>query len=237
MLNKIDLEKILFIDIETVSQYKNYSEIPEKMRIFWDKKAQQLDENTLPEEQYNKAAIYAEFGKIVCISFCYIRKNNNKLAIFVKSIFGHDEKNILLKFNKMLDGYYNTENHFLCAHNGKEFDFPFIARRTLINQLNLATILNTPGAKPWEIRHLDTLALWRFGDYKNWTSLDLLAAIFDIPSPKTDIDGSMVGKIYWENNDLERIVKYCQQDVVAVAQIFLRYINKTIIPEDLVFFK
>ena len=237
MLNKINLEKILFIDIETVPQYKNYNEIPEKLRLFWDKKALQLDKNIPPQEQYNKAGIYAEFGKIICISISYIRKHNDKLALFVKSIYDHNEKNILLKFNSILDGYYNTENHFLCAHNGKEFDFPYIARRTLINQIKLANILNTPGAKPWEIRHLDTLTLWRFGDYKNWTSLDLLTSLFDIPSPKTDIDGSMVGEIYWINNDLERIANYCQQDVVAVAQLFLRYLNKPIIKNDLIFFK
>lgn len=237
MLNKTDLEKILFIDIETVPLYKNYVEMPEKLRSLWDKKAKQLNNELTAEEQYNKAGIYAEFGKIVCISLSYIRHNNENTALFVKSIYGHEERTILSKFNRLLQGYYNTDKHFLCAHNGKEFDFPYIARRTLINRLNLASILNTPGAKPWEVRHLDTLELWRFGDYKHWTSLDLLTTIFDIPSPKTDIDGSQVGEVYWKQNDLERIVNYCQQDVIAVAQLFLRYLNKPIIHEEFVFYR
>jgi len=237
MLKDIALKDILFLDIETVPQYKTYNDVPEKLRLLWDKKAHQLNNNLTPEEQYNKAGIYAEFGKIICISFCYIRQNIKSEAIFVKSIYGDDERNILQKFNRLLDGYYNSNNHFVCAHNGKEFDFPFIARRTLINRLKLANILNTPGAKPWEVRHLDTLALWRFGDYKNWTSLDLLTTIFGIPSPKSDINGSQVGEVYWLQNNLERIVNYCQQDVVAVAQLYLQYINKPIIPEDLIFYK
>ncbi|MBN2893525.1 MAG: 3'-5' exonuclease [Bacteroidales bacterium] len=238
MLKDIDLEKILFLDIETVSQYPNYEQMTDKLKSLWDKKANYLikDEQT-PADVYDKAAIYAEFGKIVTISFGYFRKKNDKTALFVKSAYSDNEREVLLKFNRLLDGYFNTERHYLCAHNGKEFDFPYIARRSLIHGIKVADILNTPGAKPWEIRHLDTLELWKFGDYKHWTSLDLLTTIFNIPSPKTDIDGSMVGKVYWEEKNLERISKYCKNDVVAIAQLYLKYINKPLIPQELIFFK
>ena len=238
MLQDIDIEKILFIDIETVPQHLNYNKLSEKFKKHWDKKANYIGkEDETPEELYPRAGIYAEFGKIVVISLGYIRKKKGKTGIFIKSISGDDEKTILLKFNRLLNGYYNSEAHYLCAHNGKEFDFPYIARRSLINGIKIADILNTPGAKPWQIRHLDTLELWRFGDYKNWTSLDVLTTIFDIPSPKADIDGSQVWKVYWEDKNLDRITKYCQNDVIAVAQLFLRYINRPIISQDLIFFR
>ncbi len=237
MLNKIGLENILFLDIETVPQYSKYSEMPEKLRYFWDKKALQLNKEKSPEELYGKAGIYAEFGKIICISFGYIRRKKDELGLFIKSIYGDNEREVLIKFNSLLQGYYNSEKHFLCAHNGKEFDFPYIARRSLINRIQLADILNTPGAKPWEVKHLDTLELWKFGDYKHWTSLDLLTAIFDIPSSKDDIDGSMVNEIYWQNADLQRIVEYCQKDVVALAQLYLRYLNKPLIKNENIFIK
>ncbi len=238
MIQNIDLEKILFIDIETVPLCKSYDDLSDTMRKLWDKKAAYLikDDET-PADVYPKAGIFAEFGKIVSISFCYFRKKSDKTALFVKAVSDDNEKQILLKFNALLDGYFNTEKHYLCAHNGKEFDFPFIARRSLINGVKIAKILNTPGAKPWDIRHLDTLELWKFGDYKHWTSLELLTAIFDIPSPKQDIDGSVVWKVYWEDNNLERIEKYCKNDSVAVAQLYLRYLNKPIIPQELIFYK
>ena len=237
MLQDIDLEKILFIDIETVPQHPNYSELSDKFKKHWDKKASYLSADETPEALYPRAGIYAEFGKIIVISLGYIRKKKGKVGVFIKSIYGNDEKIILQKFNRLLNGYYNTEAHYLCAHNGKEFDFPYIARRSLINGVKIADILNTPGAKPWQIRHLDTLQLWRFGDYKNWTSLDVLTTVFNIPSPKADIDGSIVWKVYWEDKNIERIKKYCQNDVIAVAQLFLRYLNKPLIPQDLIFFR
>lgn len=238
MLDSIELEKILFIDIETVPQYPEYSAIPKKFQKLWDKKAKYLiKDDESPADVYHRAGIYAEFGKIVTISFGYLRTKKGKTAMFVKAISSHNEREILIKFNKLLDGYFNTEKHFLCAHNGKEFDFAYIARRSLINGVGVAKILNTPGAKPWQIRHLDTLELWRFGDYKNWTSLELLTAIFDIPSPKNDIDGSDVWRVYWKEKDLERITKYCKNDVVALTQLFLKFNNRQLIPVDMIVFK
>ncbi len=241
MLDKIPLENILFIDIETVSQYPNYDELPDKFKKFWDKKAFYLSKNdaapNTPNEIYQKAGIYSEFGKIVTIALGYIRQNSEKKVLYVKAISDKNERIILAKFNDFLDRYFNTENHYLCAHNGREFDFPFIARRSLINNIKIAKILNTQGAKPWEIKHIDTLDLWKFGDYKHWVSLDLLTAIFDIPSPKDDIDGSMVNEIYWKENDLERIAKYCKKDVVALTQLYLKFNNSPLIEEENILFR
>ncbi len=237
MYKDLNIENILFLDIETVPQYSSYSEVPDTIKKLWDKKADVIKAEGTSEQIYSRAGIYAEFGKIVCISFAYIRKNKDKKALFVKSIYDDDEKTILRKFNNLLNGYFNTENHYLCAHNGKEFDFPYIARRSLINGIKPADIINTPGAKPWEIKHLDTLEMWRFGDYKNWTSLELLTTIFDIPSPKTDINGSDVANVYWVDKDLQRIAEYCQQDTIALTQLFLKFMSQPTIEKELIIIK
>jgi len=225
MLTEINLNNVLFLDIETVPLHPKYTELPDNMRDLWDKKAQTLqrDEET-PEELYSRAGIYAEFGKIICISMGLLHKSSDDNMEFrVKSIFGDDEKKLLLEFIELLNQHYESSQKLLCAHNGKEFDFPYMARRMLINGLKLPAMLDTAGKKPWEIPHLDTMVLWKFGDYKSYTSLNLLAAIFNIPTPKSDIDGSDVARVYWEDNDLERIVEYCQRDVLTIAQLLLRF--------------
>ncbi len=238
MIKDAKLSKILFVDIETVPQYPDYNALPENIKKFWDKKAARIgkDDET-DDEIYHRAGIYAEFGKIVTIAFGYIRKNNDQNVLIVKSITSDGEYTILSKFNKLLDSYFNTPEHFLCAHNGKEFDFPYIARRSLINGLTPANILNTPGAKPWEVRHLDTLELWKFGDYKHWTSLDLLASIFNIPTSKDEMDGSMVWKVYWQEKNLQKIDYYCRKDVVVLTQLFLKFNNLPVIKEENIIFK
>ncbi len=235
MESKVKLNNILFLDIETVPIVSKYDLLNERMKKLWDKKASKIskDEET-PEEIFGRAGIFAEFGKIVCISVGFIQIVDTKKIIRLKSYFGHDEKQILTDFKLLLDKSYSAKNKFLCAHNGKEFDFPYIARRMLINAVSLPVALDIAGKKPWEIKHLDTLELWKFGDYKHYTSLDLLTAIFDIPTPKDDIDGSMVGKTYYEDNDIDRIAKYCEKDVLAIAQLYLKYtIQDLIEPEDI----
>ncbi len=229
MIEKLRLEDILFLDIETVPQFPHYDEIPDNLKLLWDKKAGYLtnSEEDTSESLYTRAGIYAEFGKIICISTGIIHEDSFR----VKSFYGDDEKIFLTEFADMLNRYYNRPTHLLCGHNGKEFDFPYIARRLLVNGIRLPKILNLHGKKPWEIQHLDTMELWRFGDYKNFTSLQLLTTIFDIPSPKDDIDGSMVGEVYWKEKNLERIVEYCQKDTLAVAQLLLRYLGKPLIEE------
>lgn len=235
MLNEIKETNILFLDIETVPQYKTFSEVPEIFQELWERKCSFFKENESPAELYNRAGIYAEFGKIVCISVGFIDTKNNIRQFRVKSFAGHDEFVILQDFANLLNKAYYKPNNFLAAHNGKEFDFPFIARRMLINGIKLPTLLNIAGKKPWEVKHIDTLELWKFGDYKNYTSLQLLSAVFAIPTPKDDIKGSDVYKVYWQDNDIERIATYCQKDVLTVAQLFLKYKSEEIIKPENVF--
>lgn len=230
MLDHVKIEKVLFLDIETVPQYATYEELPERLKEFWDHKAPRIKVNDTdtPEILYERAGIYSEFGKIICISVGFI--HNNKLRI--KSFSGHDEAQLLREFAAMLENNFNKPGTLLCAHNGKEFDFPYIARRMLIHGIKLPFLLDIAGKKPWEVPYLDTMELWKFGDYKNYTSLALLTAIFDIPSPKDDINGSQVGEYYWVRKELPRIAIYCQKDVVAIAQLMLRYKGMPLIEDD-----
>ena len=230
MLKNINIENILFLDIETAPEYPSYDDLPEIFKKLWDKKAMRIkkEENDTPDFLYERAGIYSEFGKIICISVGIMKDGE----IRIKSFFGDDEKLLLSDFSKMLSTKFNSKTNLLCAHNGKEFDFPYIARRMLIHDVRLPEMLDIAGKKPWEISHLDTMELWKFGDYKNYTSLELLAAIFNIPTPKDDIDGSMVGEVYWKEKDLPRIVKYCQKDVLTIAQLFLKYKGKPLIDDD-----
>ena len=229
----IDFSKILFLDIETVSQKKSYDQLSERMQKLWSHKAEQLNrDNTelTPADIYDRAGIYAEFGKIVCISVGFFNEQRFRL----KSFYGHDEKALLNDFANMLNRCYSAPDAQLCAHNGKEFDFPYIARRMLVNGIQIPKILQVAGKKPWETNFIDTMELWKFGDYKTFTSLDLLCAILDIPTPKDDINGSEVGHVYWQENDIERIKTYCQKDVLAIAQLMRRYNYLSLIPEDCV---
>lgn len=234
MLDKFNPYNILFLDIETVPQKADYKELPEKFKYFWDKKSERFrSEEETAEDVYPRAGIYSEFGKIVCISVGILKKGNvSEYGFRVKSFYGDDEKKLLKGFSEMLVKFSSKDDARLCAHNGKEFDFPYIARRMLINGLPIPEILNVPGKKPWEVQFLDTMELWKFGDYKNYTSLDLLTYIFEIPTPKDDIDGSMVGKVYWEDEDLNRIVDYCEKDTLAVAQLFLKFRGQGLIDEQ-----
>ncbi len=224
--NKIDLESILFLDIETVSEYEFWTEVPElTQELFASKTKYQRKEAFTPGEFYDRAAIWAEFGKIICISVGYFVERDGDKELRITSFFNDDEKEVLLAFKNLLDNHFNKKVHILCAHNGKEFDFPYIARRMVIKQVEIPNQLNLFGKKPWEIPHLDTMELWKFGDYKHYTSLKLLTHILNVPSPKQDIDGSEVGTVYYKEKDLKRIVEYCERDTVAVAQLLLRFNN------------
>ncbi|HOZ14563.1 MAG TPA: 3'-5' exonuclease [Tenuifilaceae bacterium] len=223
MLNDIKPEDILFLDIETVPQLPEYAQLSEEHRKLWDKKAQTLiKESDSPESVYSRAGIYAEFGKIICISVGFVVNKEGIRHFRVKSFYGDDEKVLLEDFAQMLNRFAKRPAANLCAHNGKEFDFPYIARRMLITGVEIPDILDVAGKKPWEVKTLDTMELWKFGDYKHYTSLNLLTFVFNIPSPKDDIDGSQVAGCYY-NGELERIVTYCEKDVLAVAQLLLRY--------------
>lgn len=233
MLERLNLENVLFLDIETVPGYRHWNDVPERIKPLWEKKTYSLrgvEEESL-EETWSKAGIYAEFGKIVCISVGFIRYSGSQKEFRMKSFYGEDEKIMLEEFAELLNRHFNEPQHLLCAHNGKEFDFPYIARRMLVNGVKIPNILDTAGKKPWEVNHLDTMELWKFGDRKSFTSVALLTAIFDIPTPKDDIDGSQVGTVYWEENDLERIELYCRKDVLAIAQIMMKFRGEDLIEE------
>jgi hypothetical protein len=231
MLHKIHLENILFLDIETVPEQEKFENLSEiKQQLFAHKTAYQRKEETTPEEFYERAGIWAEFGKIVCISVGFFNPKGSERDFRLKSFYG-EEKEILVNFKHLLEDYFFKPQHLLCAHNGKEFDFPYIARRMLILGIALPEKLNLFGKKPWEVAHLDTLELWKFGDYKHYTSLKLLTEVLQIPSPKDDIDGSEVAKVFYEEKNIDRIVIYCEKDVIAIAQVLLRLRQEELLEE------
>jgi 3'-5' exonuclease len=234
-LQKINIEKILFLDIETVPEVYHFADLSAETAALFDAKTrfQQRDGHTAAD-MYEKAGIYAEFGKIICISCGLVTDRPHGKEIRIKSFSGDDEKQLLQDFARLLNSHYNTPYHLLCGHNAKEFDFPFIARRMLIHGVDLPAVLDIAGKKPWEIAHIDTMELWKFGDYKHFTSLSLLCHVFKVPTPKGDISGSDVARVYYENKDLARIVNYCEKDVVAVIQLFLRFRNEPLVEEEFI---
>lgn len=233
MLDNIKIEDVLFLDIETVPEAPSYDLLTPVLQNLWEKKSKQFrSSEQTGEEVYERAGIYSEFGRIICISVGLIVEKT-PVRLRLKTFYGDDEKTVLSEFSSMLTKFTRTNREaLLCAHNGKEFDFPYIARRMIINGLIIPDILDNAGKKPWEIKHLDTMELWKFGDYKNFTSLELLTTVLKIPTPKDDIDGSMVAGIYYEEKDIARIVKYCEKDVLAIAQVLLRYMNQPGIDND-----
>jgi DNA polymerase elongation subunit (family B) len=230
---------ILFIDIETVSQTNDYNGLSERIKTQWARKSSFIKSDTecSPEELYHdRAAIYAEFGKIVTIGLGYFDESDNEnTSLRLTSIANHDESQLLADFITLL-AKFDHDKLQLCGHNGKEFDFPYLCRRLLVNGFELPYVLDTSGKKPWEVNHLDTMEMWKFGDWKHYTSLELLAAIFDIESSKDSIDGSQVGKVYYDENDLDKIAKYCMRDVAVTAQLYLKLKSQEVIlPEHIIY--
>jgi predicted PolB exonuclease-like 3'-5' exonuclease len=229
------LKSTLFIDIETVAQSANFEDVNERLQKHWERKASFLkndDKLTAAEMYIDRAAIYAEYGKVICISFGGFYEEDGELKLRVSSFCGDDEKQVLSDFVKIIEKHRAKNNLLLCAHNGKEFDYPYLCRRIVLNGMPLPAILQISGKKPWNIPHLDTLEMWKFGDYKHFTSLDLLAALFDIPSSKQEIDGSMVSHTYHVDKDIEKINRYCLTDVVVLAQLYLKMNSHDLLPED-----
>lgn len=230
------VKNILFLDIETVSCVKSYDDLDERLKPLWERKAQFINKEADKESLFfEKAGIYAEFGKIVNISIgSFFLSPNKELCFKLKSFSGSDESLLLKEFNELITRF-DQKKLMLCAHNGKEFDFPYLCRRMLINGIEIPEVLRISGKKPWEVHHIDTLELWKFGDKKNYTSLDLLAALFNIPSSKTGFDGSMVNHCFYNDNDLEKITKYCEKDVLVTAQLYLRFKNLPIVSQNNIF--
>ena len=232
MLQKLNLERILFLDIETVPEEKSYHSLDETKRELWEQKSRyQRKEEISAEDFYERAGIWAEFGMIICISVGHFIFPNGQRNFRVTSFYGSEE-HILEKFKTLLDDHFNRPGDLLCAHNGKEFDFPYIARRMIIHGITLPSKLNLFGKKPWEVPHLDTMELWKFGDFKHYTSLKLMANVLGIASPKEDMDGSMVSEVYYEDKDIDRIIKYCELDVTTLAQVFLRLRNEELLLDE-----
>ncbi len=219
------IRHILFLDIETVASHPAYEHLDDRMQALWDKKAGKLrkadDARTNAEMFYGQGAIYAEFGRVVSIAFgMFYWNDDDELALKVRSFENPDEAALLREFKTLVEKF-PARDLILCAHNGKEFDFPYLCRRMLINGIELPPAMQLAGKKPWEILHQDTLELWKFGDYKNYTGLDLLAAVFGIASSKNEMSGDQVTPVFYEDNDIAKISRYCREDVVVLAQLYL----------------
>ena len=233
-MQNILVENLLLIDIETVPECASFNELSEDWRSLWTEKVQRsLPEDSSAEEFYgHRAGVMAEFAKVVCISIGYFKKEGTVYLLRLKSFYGEEEKKLLLDFISTLDQMEGRNNKWsFCGHNIKEFDIPFICRRLLINGIPIPPYLDFQNMKPWETNIIDTFQYWRFGDYKHYTSLKLLAAALGIPSPKDDIDGSMVAEVFWKEKNLERIVTYCQKDVITTGNIVLRFKNMPLLTE------
>jgi 3'-5' exonuclease len=233
MMKQVQFEKILFLDIETVPQAYQFEQLDEKSKALFETKNrfQISPEKSIEQIFEERGGILAEFGKIVCISVGMLHEGSQGKSIRLKSYYHDDEETLLKQFKRLLDDHYNTQYHVLCGHNSKEFDIPYICRRMLINGIALPSILQIAGKKPWEINHIDTMELWKFGDYKSYTSLSLLCHVMNIPTPKDDISGADVARVYYEENDLQRIMVYCEKDVVALIQLFLRLQGEPLVDE------
>ncbi|WP_419213334.1 3'-5' exonuclease [Maribacter sp. X9] len=232
MLEKIPLDLILFLDIETVPEESSFDQLDMEKQELWSQKTQyQRKDEFSAEEFYDRAGIWAEFGKIICISVGYFTLKGENRSFRLTTFHGEEAK-LLQEFKQLLNGHFNHSKNVMCAHNGKEFDFPYIARRMIVHCISLPYKLDLFGKKPWEVPHLDTMDLWKFGDYKHYTSLKLMANVLGIPSPKEDIDGSMVRNVYYEEKDLDRIITYCELDVLTTAQVFLRLRNEPLLNDD-----
>jgi DNA polymerase elongation subunit (family B) len=233
MFDSIHPENLLYIDIETVPQFEAYHLMDDAGKKLWNKKASFIgDKESDPADLYSRAGIYAEFGKIICISVGYLHRTGGTRKARIKSFFGDDERSLLTDFRVMLEACSSKKDLSLCAHNGKEFDFPYLSRRMMVNGISLPAVLDNAGKKPWEVKFVDTLELWKFGDYKHYTSLELLAYLFGIPTPKDDIDGSMVAGIYYQEKDLPRIARYCEKDVLTIIRLLLKFAGQDTIAEE-----
>jgi uncharacterized protein YprB with RNaseH-like and TPR domain len=234
MIKDLNLEEVLFLDLETVPEAPEISMLSDEWRSLWEEKSRFLREKnqrTL-EESYSSAGIYAEFGRIICIGLGYFSQRQGERIFRVRSIEGDEEKKLLQEFANLLETHAGKPFRLLCAHNGKEFDFPYLCRRMLVHGIALPQLLNIAGKKPWEVAHLDTMELWKFGDYKNYTSLKLLAQLFSIPTPKDDISGADVFEVYYKEHNLERIAVYCRKDVITLARLLQRFMGQTYVDDD-----
>ena len=234
MIKDLNLDEVLFLDLETVPAEADITQLTNEWKNLWEEKSRFIREKNQSslEESYSSAGIFAEFGKIICIGLGYFAQRQGERIFRVRSIEGDDEKKVLQEFANLLESHTGKPFRLLCAHNGKEFDFPYLCRRMLVHGIQLPQLLNIAGKKPWEVAHLDTMELWKFGDYKNYTSLKLLAQLFSIPTPKDDISGADVYDVYYKEKNLERIATYCRKDVITMARVMQRFMGVTYLSDE-----
>ncbi len=258
ILRSVDLTRVFFVDIETAPGRADFAEHAPRQQQLWTtfcekRHAKELEAGQTPADLFARAGLYAEFGQVVCISVGYFRlEADGGLRFYVKSFASTDECEVLHGFATALGERrpYGTKlamattrehdnprecGHFLCAHNGREFDYAYLGRRMMICGVPLPKMLDISGYKPWELPHLlDTMDLWKFGDGKGYTALNLLAGVFNIPSPKDDIDGSQVGRVFWTEGQagVERIATYCEKDVITTARVYLHYAGQSALWDD-----
>ncbi len=233
------LENFLVIDMETVTVSKDFDALEQSWQHLWREKATRSlpQHTTLAEHYLQRAGVMAEFAKIVCISIGYFKNEGGSTQFRIKSFFDVQERDLLQHFVAVVTQFRAVSNHWVfTGHNIKEFDIPFLCRRLIVNGLGIPSFLDFQNRKPWQTNLVDTFQYWRFGDYKHFTSLQLLAAALNIPSPKDDMEGSQVGHVYWVEKDLQRIVTYCQRDVLTVANVLLRFKNQPLLTGEQVVF-
>ncbi|MFM7106731.1 MAG: 3'-5' exonuclease [Flavobacteriales bacterium] len=234
MIKDLNLDEVLFLDLETVPAEADISQLTDEWKNLWEEKSRFIREKNQSslEESYSSAGIFAEFGKIICIGLGYFAQRQGERIFRVRSIEGDDEKKVLQEFANLLESHTGKPFRLLCAHNGKEFDFPYLCRRMLVHGIQLPQLLNIAGKKPWEVAHLDTMELWKFGDYKNYTSLKLLAQLFSIPTPKDDISGADVYNVYYKEQNIDRIATYCRKDVITMARVMQKFMGMSAIDDS-----
>jgi len=234
MIKDLNLDEVLFLDLETVPAEADITQLTNEWKNLWEEKSRFIREKNQSslEESYSSAGIFAEFGKIICIGLGYFAQRQGERIFRVRSIEGDDEKKVLQEFANLLESHTGKPFRLLCAHNGKEFDFPYLCRRMLVHGIQLPQLLNIAGKKPWEVAHLDTMELWKFGDYKNYTSLKLLAQLFSIPTPKDDISGADVYEVYYKEKNIDRIATYCRKDVITMARVMQRFMGITYLSDE-----
>ncbi len=245
MYSVSELKQMVFIDIETIRGKKTYNDVITEnpaLDDYWQTKHTQIREKEPlsyghiedSAEMYEKmAALYPEWGQIVCISIGQIKfdEDGNPIKFTTKSFSGLYEKILLEEFNetasKIMSKYPRMQ---WVGHNIKGFDMPYIIKRSLINGVRVPNVFHLQKQKPWESQLIDTNDVWKFNGW-NGARLGLLTEILNIPSPKQDMDGKMVSDVFWEDGDLNRISEYCEMDINATANVMLRISGMDIITD------
>jgi len=228
----VELDKILFVDIETVGAEKDWDTLVknkpdlayqfETYLDWFQKRFPEDADKDVSEIFVNRSALVPEFGKIVCISFGSVNEDGtHKLGSF----YGHDEYDILRKTQKVLVGA-NKRNMYLCGHNVKGFDIPYMAKRMIINGIMPPALLPGHDVKPWEKRAIDTKELWQYGNYGQLASLELMCLMLGVDNPKTsEVTGNKVHNAFWIDNNIDGIVKYCEKDVDVLIDVMEKLLN------------